>query len=158
MTAFLVLAVALQMADPLSWISLHADQVGWALASILLVEMVRDFYHFLGHHVPPLQRLHNWHHRAYKKDFTPISPELYRQAQLYNDAPESLFMIVVMSIAAFISHTWGLWIGVLYAVGFLAAALLRSQGLLTATDLTHEPGPLTTRPGHWKVNPSAIKF
>jgi monoglucosyldiacylglycerol epimerase len=154
MTAFLLLAVALQMADPLSWISLHADQVGWALASILLVEMVRDFYHFLGHHVPPLQRLHNWHHRAYKKDFTPISPELYRQAQLYNDAPESLFMIVVMSIAAFISHTWGLWIGVLYAVGFLAAALLRSQGLLTATDLTHEPGPLTTRPGHWKVNRS----
>jgi monoglucosyldiacylglycerol epimerase len=155
MTAFLVLAVALQMlADPLSWLWLHADWVGWALASILLVEMVRDFYHFLGHHLPPLQRLHNWHHRAYKKDFTPISPELYRQAQLYNDAPESLFMIVVMSIAAFVSHTLGLWIGVLYAVGFLAAALLRSQGLLTATDLTHEPGPLTTRPGHWKVNRS----
>jgi monoglucosyldiacylglycerol epimerase len=150
-----VLAVATEMlSEALRWIWPYAPQLGWALASILLVEMVRDFYHFLGHHLPPLQRLHNWHHRAYKKDFTPISPEIYRKAQLYNDVPESLFMMSVMAIFALISHTPGFWIGVLYAAGFLSAALLRSQGLLTATDLTHEPGPLTTRPGHWKVNRS----
>ncbi len=114
--------------------------------------MVRDLYHFLSHYLPPLQRLHNWHHRAYKKDFSPISTEIYRKAQLYNDAPESIFMMVVMALAATVTHTPGLWFGVLYAAGFLAAAVLRSRGLLTATDLTHEPGPLTGIPGHWKVN------
>ena len=67
----------------------YLTHLGWALASIVLVEMVRDFYHFLGHRLPPLQRLHNWHHRAYKKDFSPISAEVYRKAQLMNDAPEA---------------------------------------------------------------------
>jgi monoglucosyldiacylglycerol epimerase len=155
MTALWVLAVATEtLTAPFSWLWLHLNQVCWALASIVLVEMVRDFYHFLSHHLPPLQRLHNWHHRAYKKDFSPISIEIYRKAQLYNDVPEAVFMMGVMALAALVSHTLGLWIGVIYAAGFLAAAILRSQGLLTATDLTHEPGPLTTRPGHWKVNRS----
>lgn len=132
----------------------YLGQVCWAIVSILLVEMVRDAYHFLSHHLPWLQRLHGWHHRAYKKDFSPISTEIYRKAQLYNDAPESIFMMVVMGLAATLTHTLGLWVGVLYAGGFFAAAILRSRGLLTATDLTHEPGPLTTIPGHWKVNRS----
>lgn len=132
----------------------YLGQVCWAILSILLVEMVRDAYHFLSHHLPWLQRLHSWHHRAYKKDFSPISTEIYRKAQLYNDAPESIFMMVVMGLAATLTHTLGLWAGVLYAGGFFAAAILRSRGLLTATDLTHEPGPLTTIPGHWKVNRS----
>ncbi len=132
----------------------YLGQVCWAIVSILLVEMVRDAYHFLSHHLPWLQRLHGWHHRAYKKDFSPISTEIYRKAQLYNDAPESIFMMVVMGLAATLTHTLGLWVGVLYAGGFFAAAILRSRGLLTATDLTHEPGPLTTIPGHWQVNRS----
>ena len=129
----------------------HIDQIAWALASILLVEMVRDFYHFLSHHLPLLQKLHSWHHRAYKKDFTPISTEVYRQAQLYNDAPEAVFMISVMTIAATLTHTPGLWVGALYAFGFLLAAIGRSRGLFTTTDLTHEPGPLTGLPGRWRV-------
>ena len=132
----------------------YLAQVCWAIISILLVEMVRDAYHFLSHHLPSLQRLHGWHHRAYKKDFSPISTEIYRKAQLYNDAPEAIFMMVVMGLAAVLTRTPGLWVGVLYAAGFLAAAILRSRGLLTATDLTHEPGPLTTIPGHFKVNRS----
>ena len=45
----------------------YGPQIGWAIASIVLVEMVRDIYHVLSHQLPPLQRLHNWHHRAYKK-------------------------------------------------------------------------------------------
>ncbi len=132
----------------------YLGQVCWAIASIFLVEMVRDAYHFLSHHLPPLQRLHGWHHRAYKKDFSPISTEIYRKAQLYNDAPESVFMMVLMGLAAVLTRTPGLWAGVLYSAGFLTAAILRSRGLLTATDLTHEPGPLTTIPGHFKVNRS----
>lgn len=139
-------------ADSLSWLWQYLDQVIWAIAAIVLVEMVRDFYHVLSHRWAPLQQLHGWHHRAYKKDFSPISTEVYRKAQLYNDAPESLFMMVVMGAAAIITQTPGLWLGVIYAAGFLVAAILRSRGLLTATDLTHEPGPLTGIPGLWKVN------
>ncbi|MFK8186108.1 MAG: bifunctional sterol desaturase/short chain dehydrogenase [Phormidesmis sp.] len=130
----------------------NAHHIAWVLASVLCVEMVRDFYHFLSHQWAPLQRLHNWHHRAYKKDFSPISTDIYRKAQLRNDAPEALFMMAVMAISALVFGIPGLWFGVLYAAGFLAAAILRSRGLLTATDLTHEPGPLTGIPGHWKVN------
>ena len=143
------------MADLFSSLSIltqHIDQIAWAIFSILLVEMVRDFYHMLSHHLPPLQKLHNWHHRAYKKDFSPISTDLYRQAQLYNDAPEAIFMMSVMAIAALFTKTPGLWVGALYAFGFLLAALGRSRGLFTATDLTHEPGPLTGIPGQWRVN------
>ena len=130
----------------------NAHHLFWVLLSVLLVELVRDFYHVLSHQWAPLQRLHNWHHRAYKKDFTPISSEIYRKAQLRNDAPEALFMMAVMALAAIASGIPGLWFGVLYAAGFLLAAVLRSRGLLTATDLTHEPGPLMGIPGHWKVN------
>ncbi|PZO61376.1 MAG: sterol desaturase [Phormidesmis priestleyi] len=127
-------------------------QVGWAIAAIVLVEMVRDLYHFLSHQWAPLQRLHGWHHRAYKKDFSPLSTEIYRKAQLYNDVPESAFMIAVMALAALATGISGLWAGVVYAAGFLVAAVARSRGLLTSTDLTHEPGPLTGIPGYWKVN------
>ncbi len=150
----LALSVATALSNSGSWISQHFTQILWAIAAILIVEMVRDFYHFLSHQWAPLQRLHSWHHRAYKKDFSPISTEVYRKAQIYNDAPESIFMMVVMALAATLTHTPGLWMGVLYAAGFLAAAVMRSRGLLSATDLTHEPGPLTTTPGHWKVNRS----
>ena len=136
----------------MGWLAAHPGQLVWAAASIFLVEMVRDFYHVLSHRWAPLQRLHGWHHRAYKKDFSPISTEVYRQAQLYNDAPEAVFMMVVLGLAAIALKTPGLWLGVLYAAGFLGSALLRSRGLLTRTDLTHEPGLLRGIPGYWLVN------
>ncbi len=140
------------MSGFISWLVAHADQLVWAVASIFFVEMVRDFYHVLSHQWAPLQRLHSWHHRAYKKDFSPISTEVYRQAQLYNDAPEAVFMMVVLGLAAIAFKSPGLWLGVLYSAGFLGSALLRSRGLLTRTDLTHEPGPLAAIPSYWLVN------
>ncbi|MEM9976403.1 MAG: bifunctional sterol desaturase/short chain dehydrogenase [Cyanobacteria bacterium P01_D01_bin.2] len=124
----------------------------WGLASVFLVEMVRDVYHVASHVWAPLIRLHNWHHKAYRKDFTPVSAELYQKAQLYNDVPESLVMMAAMAMVALFTPLWGFWLGCLYGAGFLGAALLRSQGLLNATDLTHEPGPLKTLPGLWLVN------
>ncbi|MEM1239767.1 MAG: bifunctional sterol desaturase/short chain dehydrogenase [Cyanobacteria bacterium P01_H01_bin.26] len=124
----------------------------WGLVSVFVVEMVRDTYHVASHVWPPLMRLHNWHHKAYRKDFTPVSVELYQAAQLYNDVPESLVMMAVMALVAVLTPLWGFWLGFLYGAGFLVAALLRSQGLLNGTDLTHEPGPLTTLPGLWLVN------
>ncbi|MEO1179944.1 MAG: bifunctional sterol desaturase/short chain dehydrogenase [Cyanobacteria bacterium J06636_28] len=124
----------------------------WGLVSVFVVEMVRDVYHVASHVWAPLIRLHNWHHKAYRKDFTPVSAELYQKAQLYNDVPESLVMMAIMAIVAIFTPLWGFWLGCLYGAGFLGAALLRSQGLLQATDLTHEPGPLETLPGLWLVN------
>ncbi|MEM7795393.1 MAG: bifunctional sterol desaturase/short chain dehydrogenase [Cyanobacteria bacterium P01_C01_bin.118] len=124
----------------------------WGLVSIFMVEMVRDGYHVVSHLWPPLMRLHNWHHKAYRKDFTPISAELYQKAQLYNDVPESLVMMAAMASVAVLTPLWGFWLGFLYGASFLGAALLRSKGLLNNSDLTHEPGPLTTLPGLWFVN------
>ncbi|ASC69615.1 Monoglucosyldiacylglycerol epimerase [Halomicronema hongdechloris C2206] len=122
------------------------------LVSIVVVEIVRDVYHVASHYWPPLMQLHTWHHRAYKKDFTPVSSTLYRQAQLYNDVPEALVMMAVMAAIATLTPYYGFWLGFLYGLGFLGAALARSQGWLLATDLTHEPGPLTQRPSNWLVN------
>ncbi|HSM81101.1 MAG TPA: bifunctional sterol desaturase/short chain dehydrogenase [Nodosilinea sp.] len=124
----------------------------WAAGAVFLAEVIRDIYHAVSHYWPPLMRLHNWHHRAYKKDFTPVSPALYRQAQLYNDAPEAIVMAGATAGLAISTGIYGLWLGTLYSLGFLAAALARAQGWLLATDLTHEPGELTTIPSNWLVN------
>ena len=127
--------------------------VVWALVAVFLAEMTRDFYHFLSHQWGPLQRLHNWHHRAYKKDFSPISTEVYRQAQLRNDAPEAIFMMVVLGTMAALTGVLSLWFGVAYSAACLGAALLRSRGLLSGSDITHEPGvPLSGIPSYWLVN------
>jgi hypothetical protein len=44
------------------------------------------------------------------------------------------------------------WLGALYGLSFLVAAIARARGWLLATDLTHEPGELTTIPSNWRVN------
>ncbi len=124
----------------------------WGAIALLIAEAVRDIYHMVSHYWPPLMRLHNWHHRAYKKDFTPVSPELYRQAQLYNDTPEAIVMTGALAGLAISTGIAGLWLGSVYGLGFLLAAIARSQGWLLTTDLTHEPGELTTIPGNWRVN------
>ncbi|MBD0336222.1 MAG: bifunctional sterol desaturase/short chain dehydrogenase [Cyanobacteria bacterium Co-bin13] len=124
----------------------------WGMVSIFLVELVRDGYHVVSHAWPPLMRLHNWHHKAFKKDFTPVSEAIYRKAQIYNDVPESLVMMVAMGAIALLTPLWGFWIGFIYAFGFLTSALARSQGWLASSDLTHEPGELTALPGGWQVN------
>lgn len=126
----------------------------WGVASLVLVEMVRDVYHIASHIWPPLQRLHNWHHRAYKRDFTPVSSEVYSKAQLYNDVPESLVMMAAIAAIALAASMPGLWVGFIYSAGFLTGAVARSQGWLATTDLTHEPGPLDQIPALWRVNRS----
>ncbi len=124
----------------------------WGAIALLMAEVVRDVYHAVSHYWPPLMRLHNWHHRAYKKDFTSVSPELYRQAQLHNDVPEAIVMSGALAGLAISTGISGLWLGSLYGLGFLMAAIARAQGWLLSTDLTHEPGELTTIPSNWRVN------
>ncbi len=127
-------------------------QASLGAGSIVLAELVRDVYHISSHRYEPLKKLHNWHHRIYRPDLTVINQDTYRQANLYNDLPESLVIMAVVALVAGITGWVGLWLGVVYGGGFLVAALLRSQGYLQHSDLTHAPGPLTELPGLWRVN------
>ncbi len=132
-------------------------QVGLGFGSVIFAELVRDLYHVAGHYWKPLQAWHNLHHKAYRRDLSMTSPELYCKAQLYNDVPEALFMV---GMGILLAATWqlagwqgyGLWFGCLYSASFLATAFARSQGLLWQTDLTHKPGDLDEIPSVWTVN------
>ncbi|MBF2090426.1 MAG: bifunctional sterol desaturase/short chain dehydrogenase [Synechococcales cyanobacterium K44_A2020_017] len=126
--------------------------VGLGLGSIVLAELVRDVYHVAGHYWPPLQSLHMLHHRAYRRDLSIANLDVYRRSQLYNDVPESLVMFAVTALGAWVSHQPAMLLGSLYALGFMAGAIARSQGYGMWTDLTHEPGDLTQIPSVWAVN------
>ncbi|MBF2080555.1 MAG: bifunctional sterol desaturase/short chain dehydrogenase [Synechococcales cyanobacterium T60_A2020_003] len=129
-------------------------QSGLGLASILLAELVRDFYHVAGHYWQPIQASHTLHHKAYRRDLSIVSQAAYCKAQLYNDVPEAAVMVGVVGIIALLVHSLGMVLGVVYSAGFLVTALARSQGWLLWTDYTHEPGDLTEIPSVWRVNRS----
>ncbi len=92
------------------------------------------------------------HHKAYRRDFSIASMEMYRKSQLYNDVPEALCMVGSGALLALLTHNLGMWLGVAYSVAFLIPAALRSQGLWLATDLSHKPGDLVGIPAQWRVN------
>ena len=135
---------------------------GWvlcALGSVFLAEVVRDFYHVAGHYWEPIQQWHNLHHKAFRKDLSMVSFDAFSKAQLYNDVPEGMVMASLGAVVAGGAGlrygwdvTWTLWVGVIYSLGFVGAAIARSQNRLMWTDLTHEPGPLTDNPSNWFVN------
>lgn len=137
-----------------------------ALISLVWVELVRDCYHFLAHIWQPLGRLHNWHHRVFKPDLSVNSEEIYRQAQWYNDVPESLVMLVfsIGFALCFItlgwitpSYQWLAWAGSLYTLTFTGGAIARGLGVPNAdeiTDVTHRQGEFTDIPANFFVNRS----
>ena len=122
------------------------------LVSVIFAELVRDVYHIAGHYWKPLQSSHTLHHKAYRRDLTIVSLEAYQKAQWNNDVPESLMMVGATAVVAGLSQNYGMWLGCLYSLGFLIAAIARSQGLLLQTDLTHKPGDLVEIPSEWTVN------
>lgn len=132
-----------------------------ALASILWVELVRDFYHALSHLWQPLYRLHVWHHKVFRPDLSVVSDRIYRQAHWYNDVPESSVMLLLSIIPWQVAHTanleplWAAWAGSLYTLVFLAGAIARGLGIPLVdelTDITHRPGKFTSLPARWFVN------
>ncbi len=127
----------------------------WAIASVLIAEILRDCYHIAGHYWKPLQPWHNLHHKAYRADLSKVSMEIYRQAELFNDVPEAIFMVLATGAIAGIGYSYGLWamaFGCIYSLGFLITAFARSQGWLLATDITHKEGDLVHLPSQWTVN------
>lgn len=141
----------------ISWIV----NLAWGLASVVWVELIRDGYHTLSHVWPLLYRLHVWHHRVFRRDFTPVSETIYRQAHWYNDVPEALVMLG-FSLAFWQAVHYALpqqsgfaLVGCIYTLGFLLSAILRGMGVAQMdelTDLTHLPGPFSGPPSRWLVN------
>ena len=129
-------------------------QLGLAFSSVVFAELVRDGFHVAGHYWKPLQPSHNLHHKVYRRDLSIVSNESYCKAQLYNDVPESLVMLVAGLLLVVGLQLPALSFGCLYSAGFLVTALARSQGLLWGTDLTHKQGDLDTIPSQWTVNRS----
>lgn len=135
----------------------------WVLASVVWVEILRDSYHTLAHIWPPLYRLHSWHHRVFRPDYSIKSEEIYRKAHWYNDVPEAIVMLV---------FSLGFWLGIygltgdphwftlagsVYTLWFLLPAIARGSGVPhaeTLTDLTHLPGTFSRPPSRLLVNRS----
>ncbi|NJN62506.1 MAG: bifunctional sterol desaturase/short chain dehydrogenase [Coleofasciculaceae cyanobacterium RL_1_1] len=134
----------------------------WAIGSVLWVELVRDLYHALAHLWEPLYRLHGWHHRVFKKDLTPFNEQIYREAQWYNDLPESGVMLLGLTLFSLSARaidptaaTWGCGLGLVYTLIYVFGAVVRGLGFPWAhdlTDLTHLPGPFEAPPSRWLVN------
>jgi monoglucosyldiacylglycerol epimerase len=122
------------------------------LLSIVFAEVVRDIYHIAGHYWQPLKQFHLLHHKAYRQDFSIANMELYQKSQLYNDVPESSVMVILTGLLAGLTQNPWMWLGCIYSCAFLVPAVLRSQGMLLATDLSHKPGDLVEIPDVWRVN------
>lgn len=134
-----------------------------ALGSVLWVEIVRDIYHTCSHLWQPLYRLHIWHHRVFRRDLSVVSDDIYRQANWYNDVPESLVMLAFSLLPWLIVRTydvstaWAAWASFIYTLSFLAGAIARGLGIPYSdelTDITHRQGKLTSLPSRWFINRS----
>lgn len=140
-----------------SWV----EGLAIALASVLWVELVRDFYHTLSHLWQPLYRLHVWHHKVFRPDLSVVSEAIYRQAHWYNDVPEALVMLILSIIPWQLAQIWNItpqwaaWTGSVYTLSFLLGAIARGLGIPWVdelTDVTHRPGEFTSLPSRWLVN------
>ena len=134
-----------------------------AVGSVLWVELVRDCYHVLAHIWQPLYRLHVQHHRVFKPDLSVASDSIYRQANWYNDLPESLVMLLLSGVFGWFMLTqeileeyqWTAWVGSVYSLTFTAGAIFRGLGVPYAdkiTDITHAQGDFESLPANWFVN------
>ncbi|GAB4217200.1 MAG: hypothetical protein OHK0012_21060 [Synechococcales cyanobacterium] len=128
----------------------------WAGLAVLWVELIRDGRHWLAHRFPKFFLGHYVHHRAYRQDWSIVSDKVYRQAEWQNDVPEAITMVIGAALLAVGMNawipSWGWLVGIPYALGFLATAIARGQGLAKATDWTHLPGGFAGPPTQWFVN------
>ncbi len=131
------------------------------LGSVFWVEIVRDVYHTLAHIWEPLNRLHIWHHKVFRRDLTVIDEDIYKKAHFYNDLPEAGVMLgfgllLWTSFAlAGVDQAWLSLAGCLYTLSFMVAAIARGLGVPyidELTDITHQPGEFKALPGNWFVN------
>lgn len=135
--------------------------VAIAVGTIFWVELIRDSYHTLAHYWKPLMKLHNWHHRVFRPDYTPLNNTIYSQAHWYNDVPEALVMLafsflpVILLFFYHFPHYYFAFTGSIYTLFFLLSAMGRGMGLKFVeelTDITHRQGQFNEIPSHFLVN------
>ncbi len=131
-----------------SWLAFAATACG----SLVLTEILRDAYHVLCHQIPALERWHNRHHAAYRRDLSLVSLAAFRRSQLYHDITESVILLVIILTITLLTRSLGFWVGVGYAALFLAGATRRYIWAVADTDYNHQPGPLGEPPSAWRVN------
>lgn len=131
-----------------NWLAFGATACG----SIVLTEILRDAYHALCHQIPALERWHNRHHAAYRRDLSLVSLAAFRRSQLYHDITESVILLVTVLTITLLTGSLGFWVGVAYAGLFLAGATRRYVWAVADTDYNHQPGPLLEPPSAWWVN------
>ncbi|MDY7019799.1 MAG: bifunctional sterol desaturase/short chain dehydrogenase [Cyanobacteriota bacterium] len=144
-------------------VNIWIAHTAWGVGTILGVELVRDFYHVLSHVWTPLYRWHAWHHRVFRRDYSVVSDEIYRQGNWYHDVPEAIAMLLFSLIFVMMAHYFApahqgfALVGCIYTLSFLLPAMGRGLGIPKIdqlTDLTHLPGEFLQPPSHWFVNRS----
>jgi len=143
-------------------VAFFLSTAAWGMTSLLWAELVRDTYHVLCHAWPPLYRLHVWHHKAFHRDFTVVSDQLYRKSQWCHDFLEALVMLlfsllfweVAYNCAADWQHLGGL-VGCVDSLRGLLLSGLRGFGFARETYPLHQPGPFLARPSSLIVNTPA---
>nr|WP_216634751.1 bifunctional sterol desaturase/short chain dehydrogenase [Gloeomargarita lithophora] len=132
----------------MNWLAFAATACG----SLVLTEILRDAYHALCHQIPALERWHNRHHAAYRRDLSLVSLTAFRRSQLYHDITESIILLVIILTITLLTGAMGFWVGVIYAGLFLAGATRRYVWSVADTDYNHQPGALVEPPSAWWVN------
>ncbi|MEO0308888.1 MAG: bifunctional sterol desaturase/short chain dehydrogenase [Gloeomargarita sp. DG02_3_bins_56] len=130
------------------WLSFAAT----AGAAVILTEILRDVYHVLCHRIPALERWHNRHHAAYRRDLSLVSLAAFRRSQLYHDLTESVILLLFVATIALLTKSLAFGVAVIYAGLFLAGATRRYVWAVADTDYNHRPGPLREPPSVWWVN------
>ncbi|MEL7038638.1 MAG: bifunctional sterol desaturase/short chain dehydrogenase [Cyanobacteria bacterium J06592_8] len=142
-------------------VNIWIAHTAWGLGTILGVELVRDFYHVLSHVWTPLYRWHAWHHRVFRRDYSVVSDQIYRQGNWYHDVPEAIAMLIFSLIFGIMAHYLApqhqgfALVGCVYTLSFLLPAIARGLGIPKIdqlTDLTHLPGEFSQPPAYWLVN------
>ena len=134
----------------------------WAVITRVIVEIVRDTFHILGHYVPYLEKHHKWHHRVFRKDMSKVSLSLYQQSQWHHDVPESAVMLiaaVAICLMSFVSTNSigavaGSLTGVVFTVHSLMMTILRGLGKTWAIELdtNHKAPSAIFPPSKWVPN------
>lgn len=132
--------------------------------SWILSELTRDYWHYLCHKIPFLYRhVHGPHHKAYRRDYTVRSLELYRQDRIHHAITECLWMVLISAVFSglifYLTSSWSKW-GSLYGVihsldelGRAIAGVINPQFGIDIDGL-HINAPLTEIPRTDKVTSS----
>lgn len=138
--------------------------IAFVKVSWILSELTRDYWHYLCHRMPFLYRhVHGPHHKAYRRDYTVRSLELYRQDRLHHAITECLWMLLISvvfsGLIVYFMGSWSKWgslYGVVHSLDELGRAIAGAINPQFGIDIDrlHVNEPLTELPRTDKVTSS----